>query len=280
MSDLSKKDPLSTARGQDSPSSNERCKRCGATLDRCTGHAWAKPSSNRVLGVRRLDLGGRMGDEVIVSFDRPVTDAELSALFDSLRASPEPSDAHRYALNLLNTLVDKFGRPEGFTPEDDMLGRLLQIDNVVAGLLARASVPPSVDQDGERYRWLRANGFSAKFPQYTEEMSAWNDIADNMIDAAMRSETKSADPTKWEGPTHVCIDNKTHIGSKERCDRCPDETSACPPHSFTRLGVIGGFEPEPDHRCDHCGRRYEVLMAEYRCPHGVSRGNHCTVCDR
>jgi hypothetical protein len=28
------------------------------------------------------------------------------------------------------------------------------------------------------------------------------------------------DPTKWDGPTHICIDNKIHIGAEERCSRC------------------------------------------------------------
>lgn len=50
----------------------------------------------------------------------------------------------------------------------------------------------ALQADAERYRWLRANGFSAKFPQYSEEMSAWNDIADNMIDAAINK--RGAEP--------------------------------------------------------------------------------------
>lgn len=75
--------------------------------------------------------------------DLAVWKDNYQTLLDAKVPAHEPGDAHRYALNLLNTLVDKFGRPEGFTPEDDMLGLLLQIDNVVAGLLKRAAQPPS-----------------------------------------------------------------------------------------------------------------------------------------
>lgn len=71
--------------------------------------------------------------------------AELSA---ALCSAHEPADdaANRYALALLETLVDKFGRPEGWQPLPDVLGKLTQIDNVISGLLARAAPPPVPEQ--------------------------------------------------------------------------------------------------------------------------------------
>lgn len=35
-----------------------------------------------------------------------------------------------------------------------------------------------------------------------------------------------ADHTKWDGPTHTCIDNRFHIGAKDRCSRCDQRSAA------------------------------------------------------
>jgi hypothetical protein len=61
-----------------------------------------QPSSNslNVRGVSRLDLGGSRGCEVTVTFTRAVTDAELSSLYDTLRAAystHEPPVVQRYS---------------------------------------------------------------------------------------------------------------------------------------------------------------------------------------
>jgi hypothetical protein len=70
--------------------------------------------------------------------------------------------------------------------------------------------------------------------------------ARHIVKAARDAVTKEADPTKWDGPTHICIDNKIHIGAKDRCTRCPVETNAplCP---------HGKPVDDTEHTCQKCG---------------------------
>lgn len=53
----------------------------------------------------------------------------------------ETSREYTYAVGLLNAWVNRFGRPQGFKPYNDLMGVLTQIDNVVTGLLASDSEP-------------------------------------------------------------------------------------------------------------------------------------------
>ena len=90
-------------------------------------------------------------------------------LLDAKVPAPEPS-ADQYALTLLETLVNKFGRPDGWQPLPDLLGKLTQIDNVVAGLLARTSPPPfssaACDVANERERQKAVEGWA---PEHDDE---------------------------------------------------------------------------------------------------------------
>lgn len=92
--------------------------------------AWAEYVGEQIVGVYENSPG--------LLAEAKARGAILVPLYSG--SPPGDDAANRYALRLLETLVDKFGRPPGWQPLPDILGKLTQIDNVVSGLLDRSPI--------------------------------------------------------------------------------------------------------------------------------------------
>lgn len=124
------------------------------------------------------------------------------------RAAHEPEDvsvANWYAGSLLQSLVDKFGRPEGWKPLPDVLGKLTQIDNVIAGRLTPppCTVPIEDLQACAESNMRLASAFKQVRADLALQSGVWSNAASYGLTpediGLKRAEGDSPTPTKCDG---------------------------------------------------------------------------------
>jgi hypothetical protein len=177
-------------------------------------------------------------------------------------AQPPPAvdEAHLYASNLLESLVEKYGRPPGWQPLPDLLGKLTQIDNVIAGLLRRAAQPPLP----QRYR---VQAFWS--PDQKHLVTVHATPSDIMLIDDNGNIWKAAGPEKDIADVEDAAIKRSDVSAPS--PPLPDDPNEGPiVHGYVQVidGVLPAFHNHWS--CIQCGRRAEYVR-ENGCPEKCGR---------